>query len=120
MLDHTLRRAAAAGLDNLLATRADARELPFGDGTFDGAYLVAVLGEVPPHEGGGGESGQEAALRELRRVVRPEGRIVVGELAGDPHVVLPRALSARAAAAGLRVERRVGPRLGCFTVLVPS
>ena len=36
------------------------RELPYGDDSFDGAYLVTVLGEIPD---------QDAALRELRRVV---------------------------------------------------
>jgi ubiquinone/menaquinone biosynthesis C-methylase UbiE len=78
MLDHTLRRAAEAGVTGIAPTRADATSMPFPDDSFDGAFLVTVLGEVPD---------QEAALRELRRVVRPNGRIVVGELFGDPHVV---------------------------------
>src|SRR5688500_16728629 len=66
MLDHTMRRAADAGIGTIAPTRADARELPFEDDRFDGAYLVTVLGEIPD---------QGAALRELRRVVRPGGRI---------------------------------------------
>src|SRR5215211_1136139 len=40
MLDHTLRRAREDGIDNITATLADARELPFPDDSFDGAYLV--------------------------------------------------------------------------------
>ena len=78
MLDHTTDRAREAGLTNLVATQGDARALPYRDGAVDGAYLVAVLGEIPD---------QEAALRELARVVRPSGRKVVGELIGDPHRV---------------------------------
>jgi ubiquinone/menaquinone biosynthesis C-methylase UbiE len=108
MLDHTMRRAAEAGLGNLAPRLADARELPFEDDAFDGAYLVTVLGEIPD---------QDAALRELRRVVRPGGRIVVGELFGDPHMVTHSALARRAAAAGLRLERKLGGPLWHFTRL---
>jgi ubiquinone/menaquinone biosynthesis C-methylase UbiE len=108
MLDHTLRRAASEGIANIAGERADAREMPYEDSSFDAAYLVTVLGEIPD---------QEAALRELRRVVKPGGRIVVGELFGDPHMVTFRALRDRAAAAGLEVERMLGGRLWHFTRL---
>ena len=108
MLDHTLRRAAEAGIANLAPTRADAAAMPFADDSFDGAYLVTVLGEVPD---------QEAALRELKRVARPGGRIVVGELFGDPHMVTRGALAERAEAAGLQVDRVLGGRLWHYTRL---
>jgi ubiquinone/menaquinone biosynthesis C-methylase UbiE len=105
MLDHTSGRAREAGLGNVVATQGDARSLPYGDDAFDGAFLVTVLGEVPD---------QEAALRELGRVVRPGGRVVVGELFGDPHWVSPTRLRARAEAAGLLFARRSGSALGYF------
>jgi ubiquinone/menaquinone biosynthesis C-methylase UbiE len=108
MLDHTMERAAQAGISNLAWTRADARSMPYPDACFDGAYLVTVLGEIPD---------QDAALRELGRVVRPDGRIVVGELFGDPHMVTHRALAERAERAGLRVERRLGGALWHYTRL---
>jgi ubiquinone/menaquinone biosynthesis C-methylase UbiE len=108
MLDHTLRRAAEHDIDNITPTRADAQALPYPDDSFDGAYLVTVLGEIPD---------QDAALRELRRVVKPAGRIVVGELFGDPHMVTHGALARRAEAAGLRVDRRLGGALWHFTRL---
>jgi len=107
-LEHTTRRAADAGLSNLVSTQGDAQALPFEDDRFDGAYLVAVLGEIPD---------PDAALHELRRVVRPGGRVVVGELFGDPHMVTEGALRRRAEAAGLRFERRVGPPFGFFARL---
>jgi ubiquinone/menaquinone biosynthesis C-methylase UbiE len=108
MLDHTMRRAGEAGLGNIVPTRADAREMPYPDESFDAAYLVTVLGEIPD---------QDAALRELRRVLKPDGRIVVGELFGDPHMVTSRALRERGTAAGLTVERALGGRLWHFTRL---
>jgi ubiquinone/menaquinone biosynthesis C-methylase UbiE len=108
MLDHTLRRAASEAIANIAGERADAREMPYPDDTFDAAYLVTVLGEIPD---------QDAALRELRRVVKPTGRIVVGELFGDPHMVTFGALRDRAEAAGLEVERKLGGRLWHFTRL---
>lgn len=105
MLDHTTARARERGLENVHPTLGDARELPYPDATFDAAFLVTVLGEIPD---------QEAALRELRRVLKPEGRLVVGELMGDPHVVTLGRLRERAGAAGLQFERRVGNPLGFF------
>jgi ubiquinone/menaquinone biosynthesis C-methylase UbiE len=108
MLDHTMRRAAEQGIGNISPVRADARALPFEDDSFDGAYLVTVLGEIPD---------QDAALRELRRVVRPGGRIVVGELFGDPHMVTHSALAQAAGDAGLSVQRTLGGRLWHYTRL---
>jgi SAM-dependent methyltransferase len=105
MLDHTQRRVAEEGLTNVLPRQGDARALPYESETFDAAVLVTVLGEVPD---------QAAALRELRRVVRPGGRLIVGETALDPHFVAPGSLGSRAELAGFRLERRVGPPFGYF------
>ena len=111
MLDHTMRVATERGVAGIVPALADARRLPYDEDAFDGAYLVTVLGEIPD---------QEAALRELRRVLKPAGRLVVGELFGDPHMVTHSALARRAAAAGLRVERRLGGRLWHYTRLAPA
>jgi SAM-dependent methyltransferase len=105
MLDHTMRRARERGVENITPARADARRLPYPDASFDAAYLVAVLGEIPD---------QPAAMNELARVLKPGGRLVVGELFGDPHWVSPRSLRARAEDAGLAFERRSGPAVGYF------
>lgn len=107
MLDHTMRRADRRGLRNITPTQGDACQLPYGDAAFDAAYLVTVLGEIPD---------QNAALRELARVLRPGGRLVVGELFGDPHWVSPAALRRQGEAAGLRFDRRVGRLVGHYAV----
>ena len=111
MLDHTMRRAAQAGIENVVPTLGDATSMPYEDGSFDGAYLVTVLGEVPD---------QEAALRELRRVLKSGGRLVVGELFGDPHMVTRGALRERASRVGLREEGGLGGLLWHYTRLVPA
>lgn len=105
MLDHTMGRAAERGVTNVTPTQSDATQMPYDDATFDGAYLVTVLGEIPD---------QDAALRELARVVKPGGRVVVGELMGDPHYVTLSSMRLRAAGAGLEFERRVGKAPGYF------
>jgi ubiquinone/menaquinone biosynthesis C-methylase UbiE len=110
MLDHVLRRAREHGIENILATRGDARSLPYDDATFGGALLVTVLGEIPE---------QVQALSELARVLKPDGRLVVGELCVDPHMVSIRKLEQRARAAGLRLDAQIGPRLGYFARLTP-
>lgn len=109
MLGHLLARAGRRGLGNIAAHRADARALPFADATFDAAYLVTVLGEVP---------GQLTALTELRRVLRPGGRLVVGEFA-DRHYVPLGTLARLANDAGLHLRRRTGLPLAYYALLEP-
>jgi SAM-dependent methyltransferase len=109
MLDHTMRSAGERGLANVTPTQSDATAMPYEDGTYDAAFLVTVLGEIPD---------QDAALRELARVLKPGGRLVVGELIGDPHYVRLAPMRLRASGAGLTYERRVGNALGYFARFV--
>jgi ubiquinone/menaquinone biosynthesis C-methylase UbiE len=107
-LDHTMGRASQRGLGNLTPTQGDARSLPYEDASMDAVVLTAVLGEIPD---------PDRALSEIARVLRPEGRLVVGELFGDPHYTSPRALEKLAGGAGLRLVERSGPALGYFARL---
>jgi ubiquinone/menaquinone biosynthesis C-methylase UbiE len=111
MLDHVLRKAGERGASNIVPRLGDAQSLPYEDASFDAAYLVTVLGEIPD---------QDAALRELRRVLRPGGRLVVGELFGDPHMVTLAKLTERAQRASLSFDRRIGGRLAYFASFVPA
>jgi SAM-dependent methyltransferase len=105
MLDHTLRRAAERGLANLTATRGDAVALPYEDSSFDAVVLITVLGEIPDGD---------AALREISRVLRRGGRLVVGELFGDPHYTAFGTLRRRCEQAGLSFDSRSGAWPGYF------
>jgi ubiquinone/menaquinone biosynthesis C-methylase UbiE len=103
MLDHTMRRAHELGISNVVPTRGDAQALPYPDGHFDAAYLVATLGEVPD---------KGSALAELRRVLKRSGRLAVGEVLLDPHKVSLGELRGLADAAGLKLERTAKGALG--------
>jgi ubiquinone/menaquinone biosynthesis C-methylase UbiE len=108
MLDHTMDRVGERGLANVTAALGDAQALPFDDASVDAVVLTTVLGEIPD---------QDAAMAEIARVLRPGGRLVVGELFGDPHYTSPGAVRERGGAAGLRFEYRNGPAFGYFARL---
>ena len=110
-LDHVMRAAGESGLTNLVSTQGDATRLPFEDASIDAVVLTAVLGEIP-------DSG--AALREIRRVLRPEGRLVVGELFGDPHFTTRASLERMGTEAGLSLAERSGNWFGYFARLTPQ
>jgi len=111
MLDDVMRRATHAGLTNITAKQGDAQQLPYADATFDGAYLVGVLGEIP--------DGQ-SALRELRRVLKPGGRLVIGEVFFDPDFVWFASLKDRAEQACFAFERRLGGSLAYLARFRPT
>lgn len=111
MLEHTLARAAAEQLTNIDAARGDACRLPFADASFGGAFLVTVLGETRD---------RRACLNELARVLRPGGRLVVGEFMIDWHAVRLPTLIRCATAGGLAFEQRLGSRLGYFAAFTKT
>ena len=43
-LDNVLRKAGERGIENITATRGDARTLPYGDESFNAAFLVRARG----------------------------------------------------------------------------
>ena len=102
MLDHLLRRIAKARLANIAPVVGDATRLPYASASFDAAYAIDVLGETPD---------EAAVLGELRRVLKPDGRLVIGEHFIDPDYVSLRALQAHAEAAGFTLQRTSGTSL---------
>ena len=111
MLEAVRRRASTAGITNIEARESDAAHLPYPDRTFDGAYLISVLGEIPDSDG---------ALRELARVLKPTGRLVIGELFIDPDFISLRQLRARAERAGFVSARTMGSALAYLARFEPD
>jgi ubiquinone/menaquinone biosynthesis C-methylase UbiE len=110
-LDHVTGRAAERGLGNVTPTQGDATALPYEDASMDAVVLTAVLGEIPD---------SVAALGEIRRVLKPSGRLIVGELFGDPHFTTLASLKRQAAGAGLRYEAHSGNWFAYFARVSPT
>jgi ubiquinone/menaquinone biosynthesis C-methylase UbiE len=104
-------RAEAAGIKNIVPACGDATKLAYTDATFDAAFLITVLGEIPD---------QDAALRELRRVIKPSGRLIIGEMIVDPDFIPLRELRDRAARAGFLFERNSGSSLAYLARFRPQ
>jgi len=71
-LNGRLQRAKIA---NVIARVASAYELPFSNNTFDRAFMIAVLAEIPD---------RKKALLEIKRVLRDDGLLAIGEFLLDP------------------------------------
>jgi ubiquinone/menaquinone biosynthesis C-methylase UbiE len=110
-LDHVIRRAPERGVENLVPTQGDATALPYEDASMDAVILTAVLGEIPD---------PAAALREIRRVLKPSGRLLVGELFGDPHFTTLASLKRQCGDAGLTYAEHSGNWFAYFAQLTPA
>ncbi|CAM4108837.1 class I SAM-dependent methyltransferase [Deinococcus marmoris] len=91
--------AKIAGLPNVTLLHSDLSALPCEAGSLDAVILISVLTELPA---------PVAALRECVRVLRPGGRIIVGEEFFGPEYVRACTVDAWAGAAGLRRVDRLG------------
>jgi ubiquinone/menaquinone biosynthesis C-methylase UbiE len=110
-LDHTSGRAAERGHENVVPTQGDATALSYEDDSMDAVVLTAVLGEIP-------DTG--AALREIARVLKPDGRLIVGELFGDPHFTTLSSLKQQSLQAGLSYAEHSGNWFAYFARLSPA
>lgn len=105
MVQHLQMRMRQQGHRNVESVCGDGQRLPYPDDTFDAACLALVLGEIPD---------QERTLAELERVLKPGGRLVVGESLPDPHFVTLETLRRRAERQGFQFEDHIGTRAGYF------
>lgn len=75
VVSHLQAKLEVGGVVNVTTKVASAYELPFADDAFDGAFMVAVLAEIPDRGRG---------LKEIRRVLKEGGILAVGEFILDP------------------------------------
>jgi SAM-dependent methyltransferase len=81
---------ASADVPGLTGVQADVRDLPFDDGAFDLVLCVSTLEHVGADNTGYGLDAQEdgasraTALRELRRVLAADGRLLITVPCGEP------------------------------------
>ena len=101
MLDHVMEAAKRRGITQIVPSLADASALPFEDASFDAAYIVCALGEVPD---------PAITMKEFGRVLRPGGRLVVGECF-ERHFIPVVTLMHYANPAGLTLTATLGPSL---------
>jgi ubiquinone/menaquinone biosynthesis C-methylase UbiE len=79
------------GVTNVRAVAASAYEIPYPDSSFDRVFMIAVLAEIPD---------RRRALIEIKRVLRSDGLLAIGELLPDPDYPLPRTVRRWCADAG--------------------
>lgn len=103
MLQKARRRVRRAKLSNVHFTCGSASRLPYRSGTFDAAFLVAVLGEV---------TAPAECVREIARVLRPGGILSITELPGDPDALARDTVDAWATACGFRAIASPRVRMG--------
>jgi ubiquinone/menaquinone biosynthesis C-methylase UbiE len=111
MLALAAARLKLAGFRNFECIEGDAIALPFDNRQFDAVLVVTVLGEIT-------DPGR--ALREIARVLRPSGRVVVTEQMGDPDHVPRSRLVMLADEAGLQIVRFDGSLLLYSAVMRPA
>jgi ubiquinone/menaquinone biosynthesis C-methylase UbiE len=77
MLARLQKRMAAEGVTNVVPRFVDiVSDQSLQADSFDRAWLVTVLGEIPD---------RRAALRNLHRVLKPDGTLSITEIFPDPH-----------------------------------
>lgn len=86
-------------LENVELMVGNGECLPYKNGSFDLAYMVTVLGEMPD---------KTRALQELYRVIRPDGVLSISEYLPDPDYPLRRTTIAWARRAGFEPFEEFG------------
>jgi ubiquinone/menaquinone biosynthesis C-methylase UbiE len=81
--------------------QADAMTLPFRDASFDGVFIATMLGEVPD---------PAVCLRDVRRILRPDGVLAICETRRDSDYFTPDALRSLVEPCGFGFVERRGPR----------
>lgn len=99
MIARAKNKVTRHALENVALMLGNGECLPFKDASFNLAYLVTVLGEIPD---------KDRALQELYRVLRPGGVLSISEYLLDPDYPLRRTTIAWARQAGFEPFQEYG------------
>jgi ubiquinone/menaquinone biosynthesis C-methylase UbiE len=86
-------------IKNVELVHASAEELPLDNESLDLVFMVGVLGEIPD---------QKKAMKEIKRVLKPGGRLAITELLPDPHYRLKSTVVKLGEEAGFEVDEISG------------
>ena len=95
-LKETLRKQGVTQVEPLVGS---AHHLPCASGSFDRAFLITVLPEIPD---------RALALAELKRVLKPGGVLSITEEFSDPDYLFAEEVVAQLTAAGYQLISRAG------------
>lgn len=101
MIERLKERAKAANVTNLTAILGDATHPIVPESSFDVAFLVTTLGEIPD---------RAAALAQCFRALKSGGILSVSEMLPDPHYQSKATVKRLAEAAGFRLHSIEGGR----------
>jgi len=99
MIAKVKEKVSKKAMENIYLMVGNGECLSFRDGSFDLAYLVTVLGEIPD---------KDRALQELYRVLRPGGVLSISEYVPDPDYPLRRTTIAWARRVGFEPFQEFG------------
>jgi len=108
MLLRAQERASKAKISNIEFLPIGAGDGNLGDGLYDRAILVTVLGEIP---------NRQAALKEIFAALKPGGFLSITEIIMDPHFQRRRVVLELAAGAGF-VEKKFFGNSIAYTLLL--
>lgn len=99
MLERVQKKLTAQNVTNVRLLHAGAGEGETERESFDRAFLVTVLGEIPD---------KVAALREIWRALKPGGILSITEVFPDPDFQTPAAIHRLAREAGFDLDGKMG------------
>jgi len=94
-----LKKEENKDIHNIELIHGNAYELPFGDNSLDLVYMTTVLQEIPD---------RLKALKEVMRVLKPEGLLAVTEFLPDPDYPLKRTTIRMVTNAGFLLDQVYG------------
>ena len=106
MLDYARKRLDKRNIKNVEYKLTDGNNLGFDNGIFDRVFMVTVIGEVDNKDG---------YLKEIHRILKPDGILSISELAGDPDKISIDDLKALVSAYGFEADEVFGNRFS-YTV----